>query len=62
MDLNKDNKLSEKELRGLKRLVRRVIRPEPCAKTFTKYCDLNQDRKVAPSEWSICLGVDINSE
>ncbi len=42
--------------------MKKHVRPKPCAKTFDMYCDLDADGKVARSEWSVCLGVDINSE
>ena len=62
LDGNRDRRLSRKELRGLKRMVRKLVQPRGCARLFNKYCDLNNDRKISNREWYTCLGVDINSE
>ncbi len=62
LDKNKDNKLRRKEVRLLKRMVKKLVKPKACAKTFDKYCDLDQDGFIARNEWSVCLGVDINSK
>ncbi|XP_064600640.1 SPARC-related modular calcium-binding protein 1-like isoform X3 [Liolophura sinensis] len=60
LDKNSDNKLRKKEVRALKRLVKKLIKPRACAKNFVNYCDLDQDKKIIRREWSSCLGVTIN--
>ncbi|XP_035214941.1 SPARC-related modular calcium-binding protein 1-like isoform X3 [Stegodyphus dumicola] len=60
LDDNGDSYLKKKELRDLRRMTKRIVKPKVCAKTFAKYCDLDQDKKISRSEWSVCVGVDIN--
>ena len=62
LDTKKDNKLRRREVRPLKRMIKKLVKPKACAKTFDQYCDLDQDNTITRSEWSVCLGVDINSE
>ncbi|KAG1683254.1 SPARC-related modular calcium-binding protein 1 [Nymphon striatum] len=61
IDKNGDTKLSRKELKKLKRMVKKIVKPKPCARTFTKHCDLDQDRKITRKEWSVCLWMDAKS-
>ena len=61
-DKDTDNRLSRKEVKSLRRLVKKFIKPRACAKSFLKYCDSNHDKFIERREWSLCLGVDINSE
>ena len=61
-DLNKDNLLQIKEVNALRRLVKKFIKPRSCAKRFLKFCDPDRNKLIERQEWSICLGVDINSE
>ena len=62
LDVNGDGELRMKELRSLKRMVKVLVQPKSCAKNFDAYCDMNQNGLVTRMEWSVCLGVDINSE
>ncbi|XP_012944730.2 SPARC-related modular calcium-binding protein 1 [Aplysia californica] len=59
LDTNKDSKLKFKEIRNFGRMVRKLIKPRPCAKRFLKFCDKNRDRIIEKAEWTLCLGVDI---
>ncbi|XP_052766737.1 SPARC-related modular calcium-binding protein 1-like isoform X9 [Mya arenaria] len=59
-DSNGDNLLQIKEVNGLKRLVKKFIKPRSCAKRFLKFCDPDKNKLIERQEWSICLGVDIN--
>ncbi|WAR18335.1 SMOC1-like protein [Mya arenaria] len=61
-DSNGDNLLQIKEVNGLKRLVKKFIKPRSCAKRFLKFCDPDKNKLIERQEWSICLGVDINNE
>lgn len=61
-DTNDDNVLHIKEVSALRRLVKKFIKPRQCAKRFLKFCDPNKDKYIERSEWSMCLGVDLNSE
>ena len=62
LDQSGDGQLNRKEFRVLRRLVRKVVRPKRCTKNFPRLCDTDQDRKISRSEWSVCLGVGINSK
>ncbi|XP_040078071.1 SPARC-related modular calcium-binding protein 2 isoform X2 [Ixodes scapularis] len=62
LDLNRDEVLQRREVRDLRRMARRFVEPRACARSFTRYCDHNQDKRISRSEWSVCLGVDINNE
>ncbi|KAJ9587609.1 hypothetical protein L9F63_018991, partial [Diploptera punctata] len=60
MDKNGDNVLVKTEYRDLRRLVKKVVKPKRCAKTFTKLCDPNEDENISRDEWVSCLGLDFN--
>ncbi|CDW54710.1 thyroglobulin type 1 repeat containing [Trichuris trichiura] len=60
LDVNHDNKISSGELRRLRELIKALVQPTACAKRFPKFCDLDHDRKISRSEWTICMGVDVN--
>ncbi|XP_069117953.1 SPARC-related modular calcium-binding protein 1-like isoform X8 [Argopecten irradians] len=62
LDKNNDNKLRRREVRSLKRMVKKVIKPRACARNFAKYCDLDQNKRIERREWIKCLGVDIKRE
>lgn len=62
LDKNNDGQLIRREFKVLRRLVRKVVRPKRCAKNFPRLCDTDQDRKISRSEWSVCLGIGINSK
>ena len=62
LDKNNDGSLNRREFRVLRRLVRKVVRPKRCTKNFPRLCDSDQDRRISRSEWSVCLGVGINSK
>ena len=62
MDIDKDNELRKNEVRGLRDIVKKLVRPKSCARDFVKYCDLDRDGKLERDEWSVCLGVDIHSK
>ncbi|XP_071833243.1 SPARC-related modular calcium-binding protein 2-like isoform X2 [Apostichopus japonicus] len=60
-DLNRDTFLQKKELATMRRLMRKLIKPKVCVKSFTEHCDLDYDEMIAESEWMFCLGgVDIS--
>ncbi|XP_067119038.1 SPARC-related modular calcium-binding protein 2-like isoform X4 [Centruroides vittatus] len=62
LDKNQDDNLRRREIKDLRRMAKKIVKPRSCAKTFTKYCDLDQDKKITRKEWSACLGVDMNKE
>ena len=62
LDKDNDQKLRRTEVRSLKKMIKKLVKPKACAKAFDDYCDIDKDKKIVSSEWSICLGVDINSK
>ena len=61
LDKNSDRLLRRKEIRVVKRLIKKIVRPKPCAMTFDLYCDLDRDTKVTVTEWTLCLGINNNN-
>ncbi|KAH9502297.1 hypothetical protein Btru_073367 [Bulinus truncatus] len=59
LDKNKDGKLKFKEIRHFKKMVKKLIKPKPCAKEFLNFCDKKPDRTIEKPDWTLCLGVDI---
>lgn len=62
LDTDKDNTLRTAEVRDLRNIVKKLVRPKSCARDFVRYCDLDNDGRIERNEWSVCLGVDINSK
>ncbi|CAI9723876.1 SPARC-related modular calcium-binding protein 1-like isoform X7 [Octopus vulgaris] len=58
LDRNKDNVLKSGEVRSLKRLVKKLVKPRRCAKSFIDYCDTDQDKRIVSKEWTFCLGLN----
>ncbi|GAB1608581.1 SPARC-related modular calcium-binding protein 1-like isoform X7 [Argonauta hians] len=58
LDRNKDNVLKSGEVRSLKRLVKKLVKPRRCAKSFIDYCDTDQDKRIVSKEWTYCLGLN----
>ncbi|XP_046390970.1 SPARC-related modular calcium-binding protein 2 isoform X2 [Ischnura elegans] len=61
LDSDGDGALSKAEYRDLRRLVRKVVRPKRCARTFARSCDLDKDTMISRPEWGACVGLDFNS-
>ncbi|XP_048240822.1 SPARC-related modular calcium-binding protein 1-like isoform X2 [Haliotis rufescens] len=59
LDKDNDKRLKFKEIRSFVRMVKKLIKPKACAKTFLNNCDSNPDRHIEMSEWTLCLGIDI---
>jgi hypothetical protein len=62
LDTDKDESLGRHEVRQLKDIVKKLVRPKACARDFESFCDRNQDDRMERNEWSVCLGVDQNSK
>ena len=60
LDKNSDRLLRRKEIRVVKRLIKKIVRPKPCAMNFDLYCDLDWDTKVTVIEWTLCLEINNN--
>ncbi|XP_022090969.1 SPARC-related modular calcium-binding protein 1-like isoform X2 [Acanthaster planci] len=61
LDSNGDMELDRKELNSLRRMMKKILKPKKCAKTFVEHCDLDRDERIAKTEWSFCL-VDNNEQ
>ncbi|GAB6031084.1 hypothetical protein CHUAL_007895 [Chamberlinius hualienensis] len=56
LDKNRNNYLEKKEMKTLKRMVRKIVKPNECAKLFPRKCDTDRNRKISQDEWVACLG------
>lgn len=55
LDADNDGSLQPHEVRDLRRLARRIVEPQACARGLSRYCDANRDRLLSLSEWLHCL-------
>lgn len=55
LDMDNDGHLQLHEVRDLRRLARRIVEPQACARGLARYCDANRDRLLSLSEWLHCL-------
>ncbi|XP_053683427.1 SPARC-related modular calcium-binding protein 2 isoform X2 [Sabethes cyaneus] len=58
MDGNKNGMLDKSEYRELKRLIKKVVKPKRCGRSFGKSCDADQDERLSRLEWSNCFSKD----
>lgn len=58
LDADKNESLTRIEYRDLKRLVRKVVRPKRCSRTFIRNCDTDHNSVVSKVEWTNCLSID----
>ncbi|XP_056914404.1 SPARC-related modular calcium-binding protein 1 isoform X4 [Takifugu flavidus] len=57
LDNNSSHDINKKELKPLKRYLKKKAKPKKCARKFIDYCDLNKDRTISLQELKGCLGV-----
>lgn len=62
LDMNKDKVLRKKELRDLKRMVKKVVQPRVCAKAFARTLDANQDDIINRREWLNYMRIGSNND
>ena len=62
LDTNKNNKLQKNELRELRQMIKKTMKPKACARAFFRYCDKDSNRQIIKSEWLSCLGVGTRSK
>ena len=62
MDVDRNGVLVKREFRTFRRSVKRLARNKVCAGNFWRYCDMDSDGAMTKSEWSNCLGLNVNSE
>ncbi|XP_023340076.1 SPARC-related modular calcium-binding protein 2 isoform X2 [Eurytemora carolleeae] len=60
LDEDRDGVLKNKELKQFKEDIRKVLRPRGCSRTFTKFCDMDSDRRISKQEWRSCSGLEEN--
>ncbi|XP_058122001.1 SPARC-related modular calcium-binding protein 2 [Anopheles ziemanni] len=58
MDLNGNDLLDKTEYRTMKRLIKKVVKPKRCGRSFGKNCDADQDDRLSRNEWYNCLAKD----
>lgn len=62
LDNNSSHDINKKELKPLKRYLKKKAKPKKCARKFIDYCDLNKDRSLSLQELKGCLGVSKEGE
>ncbi|KAE8737329.1 hypothetical protein FOCC_FOCC017209 [Frankliniella occidentalis] len=60
LDTNGDGLLRRPEYQELRRSVRKKLTPKPCARTFTRRCDMDGNKIISRLEWEACLGHEFN--
>uniref|UniRef100_A0A0K2TMA6 SPARCrelated modular calciumbinding protein 1like [Bombus impatiens] n=1 Tax=Lepeophtheirus salmonis TaxID=72036 RepID=A0A0K2TMA6_LEPSM len=60
LDSDGNGIIKRREFGDFRKGVKRMSRNKQCAVTFWRYCDMNNDKKMTPTEWNTCLGVDVN--
>ncbi|KAH8232908.1 hypothetical protein KR026_001766 [Drosophila bipectinata] len=58
LDSNGNQQLDRQELRDLKKIIKRSVKPRRCGRAFGKYCDIFKDDNLSRLEWSTCLAND----
>lgn len=58
LDADKSGNLTKTEYRDLKRLVRKVIKPKRCSRTFVRLCDTDHDGALSKTEWTYCFSAE----
>lgn len=62
LDIDRNGWLNRDEYAELRRLVRKVVRPKRCARSFARHCDLDRDLRITRQEWTSCLALHLNRE
>lgn len=55
MDTDRNGQLDKNEYRDLRRLLKKVVKPKKCARSFARSCDVNRDQVIGRLEWAECL-------
>ncbi|CAH0401942.1 unnamed protein product [Chilo suppressalis] len=58
LDRDKSDTLRKSEYRGLRRLIKKVVKPKRCARAWARGCDGDGDGEIAHEEWVACLLVN----
>ncbi|KAJ2954426.1 hypothetical protein O0L34_g2695 [Tuta absoluta] len=55
LDHDRSGALQKSEYRGLRRLIKKVVKPKRCARAWARVCDGDADGEIARAEWVSCL-------
>ncbi|CAH2035228.1 unnamed protein product, partial [Iphiclides podalirius] len=55
LDRDRSGTLQKSEYRGLRRLIKKVVKPKRCARAWARGCDGDGDGEIARAEWAACL-------
>ncbi|CAG4942075.1 unnamed protein product [Colias eurytheme] len=55
LDRDRSGTLQKSEYRGLRRLIKKVVKPKRCARAWARGCDGDGDGEIARAEWAGCL-------
>ncbi|XP_072931090.1 SPARC-related modular calcium-binding protein 1 isoform X2 [Epargyreus clarus] len=55
LDRDRSGSLQKSEYRGLRRLIKKVVKPKRCARAWARGCDGDGDGEIARAEWAGCL-------
>ncbi|SPP73619.1 SPARC-related modular calcium-binding protein 2 isoform X1 [Drosophila guanche] len=61
LDADGNQLLDRQEVRELKKLLKRAVKPRRCGRAFGKYCDVNKDDNLSRIEWNLCLFKDAHN-
>ncbi|XP_070140909.1 SPARC-related modular calcium-binding protein 2 isoform X4 [Drosophila kikkawai] len=61
LDTNGNQLLDRQEVKELKKVLKRNVKPRRCGRTFGKYCDVTKDENLNALEWSICFTNKLNN-
>ncbi|XP_016973680.1 SPARC-related modular calcium-binding protein 2 isoform X1 [Drosophila rhopaloa] len=61
LDTNGNKLLDRQEVKELKKVLRRNVKPRRCGRTFGKYCDVTKDANLNWLEWSICFTKELSN-
>ncbi|XP_063634098.1 SPARC-related modular calcium-binding protein 1 isoform X1 [Cydia splendana] len=55
LDRDRSGALQKPEYRGLRRLIKKLVKPKRCARAWARGCDADGDGEIAATEWAACL-------
>lgn len=58
LDENSDGMLKRKELKKFRENIKKVLHPRKCSRTFTRYCDTDENNRISRKEWRLCVGIE----
>jgi len=55
LDADKNGVISKIEFRDTRKLVKKLVKPKKCARSFARFCDPDKDGSITKIEWLACL-------